>query len=296
MFLTEDTVPGRASLPRSLHIYVYAWNNPINLLDPSGKQTPVPCDQGGLCATQPTGGYVVQTPWNPPPPPPPGQSNVSTESNSSGYDTDALYIYTGKGYCVFLRSEQGLHAGMKAPGVQGDLEYRHFDQFNLCDNTEKHGLEANAAVGPAMGIPGTGVGVVGEHSWTGTGPGSSSSNDVSFNGELGGFGVSAQFGDNQIVLGGGGATPVTGPTLHGYVGLILASSHRFLTTVMYFEGLGEDRFLTRWAPDERIIYSRRYPSIDKFGCFDAVERQLLLETMIAHLPDYEGYQVPEVVP
>ncbi len=66
--MTEDTVPGNASLPRCLHIYAYAWNNPVNLLDPGGKQVPVPCDPNGLCATSPTGPYVVTTdPWPVPP-------------------------------------------------------------------------------------------------------------------------------------------------------------------------------------------------------------------------------------
>ncbi len=49
-FLSEDTVPGQASVPRSLHIYAYAWNNPVNLIDPSGKQVPPPqCGFGDIC-------------------------------------------------------------------------------------------------------------------------------------------------------------------------------------------------------------------------------------------------------
>ncbi len=63
IFLTEDTVPGNSSLPRSLHIYAYAWNNPVNLLDPSGKQVPPPqCKPGDICSTGPTALYSPQTP------------------------------------------------------------------------------------------------------------------------------------------------------------------------------------------------------------------------------------------
>jgi RHS repeat-associated protein len=61
-FLTEDTKPGVAYLPKSLHVYVYAWNNPILLTDPSGLQPPPPeCeDLGQICYTGTTGPQVTQ--------------------------------------------------------------------------------------------------------------------------------------------------------------------------------------------------------------------------------------------
>ena len=60
-FTTEDTAPGYARIPRSLHIYVYAWNNPINLTDPVGLQIrpPADCEPGEICYTGTTGPYVV---------------------------------------------------------------------------------------------------------------------------------------------------------------------------------------------------------------------------------------------
>jgi RHS repeat-associated protein len=35
-FIVEDTAPGYARIPRSLHIYVYAWNDPVGYNDPTG--------------------------------------------------------------------------------------------------------------------------------------------------------------------------------------------------------------------------------------------------------------------
>ncbi len=37
-FLTADPVQGVSSEPRSLHRYVYGWNDPVNRVDPSGEQ------------------------------------------------------------------------------------------------------------------------------------------------------------------------------------------------------------------------------------------------------------------
>ena len=67
-FTTEDPAPGYARIPRSLHIYVYAWNNPVNLNDPTGLQVQPPddCEPGEICYTGTSGPYVV-------PPPPPAQ-------------------------------------------------------------------------------------------------------------------------------------------------------------------------------------------------------------------------------
>jgi len=64
-FTTEDPAPGYARIPRSLHIYVYAWNNPVNLTDPAGLQIPPPtdCEPGGICYTGTYGPYTPSMVW-----------------------------------------------------------------------------------------------------------------------------------------------------------------------------------------------------------------------------------------
>jgi RHS repeat-associated protein len=57
-FLSEDTKPGIAYQPKSLHIYMYAWNNPVLLTDPSGLQPPPPARH---YLNYPTAEEVVQT-------------------------------------------------------------------------------------------------------------------------------------------------------------------------------------------------------------------------------------------
>jgi hypothetical protein len=44
-FLTRDTYPATAHTPSSLNRYAYAYNNPVNLTDPTG-QSPEPCGGG----------------------------------------------------------------------------------------------------------------------------------------------------------------------------------------------------------------------------------------------------------
>ncbi len=62
-FLTEDIVPGYSWMPRSLHLYVYAWNNPVRLVDPSGRQQPPgDCLPGGICFTGTMGPYNPSVP------------------------------------------------------------------------------------------------------------------------------------------------------------------------------------------------------------------------------------------
>ena len=76
MFLTEDTAPGIASLSLSMHLYLYAWANPVNRTDPSGLQPrPPKCNFGDICSSGPTEPYTPQTPpisaqYVPNPPPP----------------------------------------------------------------------------------------------------------------------------------------------------------------------------------------------------------------------------------
>jgi RHS repeat-associated protein len=52
-FITEDTAAGNDTLPQSLHLYSYAWDNPISLADPSGQQVapPLVCTPGQPCPT-----------------------------------------------------------------------------------------------------------------------------------------------------------------------------------------------------------------------------------------------------
>jgi RHS repeat-associated protein len=66
-FITEDQVPGYVRIPKSLHVYVYAWNKPTLLTDPSGWQVPPEeCQPGEICAGGTTGPYVVPSTATPP--------------------------------------------------------------------------------------------------------------------------------------------------------------------------------------------------------------------------------------
>jgi RHS repeat-associated protein len=66
-FITEDQVPGYVRIPKSLHVYVYAWNKPTLLTDPSGWQVPPEdCSPGEICAGGTTGPYVVPSTATPP--------------------------------------------------------------------------------------------------------------------------------------------------------------------------------------------------------------------------------------
>jgi RHS repeat-associated protein len=66
-FITEDQAPGYVRIPKSLHVYVYAWNNPALLTDPSGWQVPPEeCQPGEICAGGTTGPYVVPSTATPP--------------------------------------------------------------------------------------------------------------------------------------------------------------------------------------------------------------------------------------
>jgi RHS repeat-associated protein len=93
IFMTEDTARGIASLPLSMHLYLYAWANPVNRIDPSGLQQPPPqCDFGDICATEPTGPYVDPiTPW----PTPPGDVPSDLPSGSNPPPADLLNEPTG---------------------------------------------------------------------------------------------------------------------------------------------------------------------------------------------------------
>jgi RHS repeat-associated protein len=75
-FLTEDTKPGIAYLPKSLHTYIYAWNNPVWFTDPTGWQPrPPECDDPTqVCYTTTPGPQETPRPqpvMTPPPTPDP---------------------------------------------------------------------------------------------------------------------------------------------------------------------------------------------------------------------------------
>jgi RHS repeat-associated protein len=62
-FTQVDPVPGYAQIPRSLHIYIYAWDDPINWIDPSGLQAaPGDCPPGQICNSGTDGPYNLQFP------------------------------------------------------------------------------------------------------------------------------------------------------------------------------------------------------------------------------------------
>jgi len=62
-FIGRDPAPGYVRIPQSLHIYVYAWNRPTQLTDPSGRQVPPEqCRVGQICARGTTGPYALSMP------------------------------------------------------------------------------------------------------------------------------------------------------------------------------------------------------------------------------------------
>lgn len=109
MFLTEDTAPGIAALPLSMHLYLYAWANPVNRIDPSGLQQPPPtCDFGDICATGPTGPYVGSLPWTPPPPP---------FTYSSHYRQKIEEVATRHGFPPIIMAAS---VNLQSPGARAD--------------------------------------------------------------------------------------------------------------------------------------------------------------------------------
>ncbi|MBN1877901.1 MAG: RHS repeat-associated core domain-containing protein, partial [Anaerolineae bacterium] len=89
-FTIEDKVPGYSSIPRSLHIYVYAWNAPINLIDPSGLQVPVTerCAPSDVCWTGTAGVQTIRFPsFQPPPIQPAPQSEVPAATGNPSFAT-----------------------------------------------------------------------------------------------------------------------------------------------------------------------------------------------------------------
>jgi RHS repeat-associated protein len=113
-FLNEDTKPGIAYLPKSLHIYAYAWNNPVLLTDPTGWQPQPPhCnDPTQPChtatpgpqetpmpqpvMTPPTLPESVATPPGTPPPPDPGRGSGGRSSDPSDAVALCLVLYQGE--------------------------------------------------------------------------------------------------------------------------------------------------------------------------------------------------------
>jgi hypothetical protein len=62
-FISKDPLAGFVRVPQSLHIYVYAWNRPSQLIDPNGKQVPPgQCRPGEVCNSGTGGPYVNSMP------------------------------------------------------------------------------------------------------------------------------------------------------------------------------------------------------------------------------------------
>jgi RHS repeat-associated protein len=70
-FLQQDPVLGTPAQPRTLHNYAYAFNNPVNFVDPSGQQPPMPGGantapvaptQSGATASAPANSYSSPAP------------------------------------------------------------------------------------------------------------------------------------------------------------------------------------------------------------------------------------------
>ncbi|MBN1877899.1 MAG: RHS repeat-associated core domain-containing protein [Anaerolineae bacterium] len=62
-FMQVDPIDGYTHIPQSLHVYIYAWNDPVNYFDPAGLQTiPGDCPLGDVCYGGTTGPYNHQYP------------------------------------------------------------------------------------------------------------------------------------------------------------------------------------------------------------------------------------------
>jgi RHS repeat-associated protein len=105
-FLSEDTKPGIAYLPKSLNIYAYGWNNPVSFTDPSGLQPPPPaCDDPnescntstpalqGTPAPQPV--MTPPTPSGTPRPPTPEPTSEGNPFGGTHLATACYILYEG---------------------------------------------------------------------------------------------------------------------------------------------------------------------------------------------------------
>jgi hypothetical protein len=156
--------------------------------------------------------------------------------------------------------ETGIHGGGKLGIFEVDREGRWVLESYLDGPGSDSFWEENSAVGPALGIPGTGIGLLFENAG---GP-NGSSNNVSFTGEALGLDVALQAGGGQFALGGGGAVPLFGASIHGYIVIATGETKRFILSQGYFDKLGgETKLIERHGPQGgRIVEPiKRFPSV-----------------------------------
>ena len=169
-FITEDRAPGYVRVPKSLHVYVYAWNNPTLLTDPSGKQVPPEdCQPGEICAGGTTGPYVVPSeptppaqPIEPSPPSPvpptldPQHQVVLCAAPSPEW---LLLHYYRPGAIRFRRevfpasAEQEIPMPYEGVQLQGEVGFRRVTTYDLRLHPLEEYEEPVGSGGPALGVP-----------------------------------------------------------------------------------------------------------------------------------------------
>jgi RHS repeat-associated protein len=96
-FLSEDSIPGFAERPLTQHLWLYALDNPVHYIDPSGHQVQPPdCKPGDICATGTFGPYTPSLPaygYEPPEPVPHYYNRQAAVNYALRYACGANYNY-----------------------------------------------------------------------------------------------------------------------------------------------------------------------------------------------------------
>jgi RHS repeat-associated protein len=154
-FLSEDTMPGIAYLPKSLHIYAYGWNNPISFSDPSGLQPPPPdCnDPNETCGTGTPAPQATPAPQPVlTPPTPSGTPRPPTsEPTSEGNSFSGTHLATA---CYVLYRWEEREACLERV-YQLPIQYQYFGNMCIASNPQTFisdpNLIGDAFSSPAMG-------------------------------------------------------------------------------------------------------------------------------------------------